>query len=660
MKRHWVMDIETMSDFFCAVFEHYKEESVTEFVISFNENQIKELVDFINENVKNDEWHISFNGLDFDAQVIQYIIDHAQELITLDSAAITDKLYKVAQDIIYRKNNGEFALYSHKQLKINQIDLFKLNHWDNPAKSSSLKWLEYTLDWHNVEEMPIHHSDSIDTVEKQEMVLSYCRNDVKFTKKIMEYSKSQIALRGVLTKEYGINLYSASEPRISKELFKYFLSKATGISSYELNGLRTNRTLIKVNDIILDYVNFKTPELQALLAKFRTIELDPKETKGGFAHSVTYKGMQTDFGLGGLHGARSGIFEAKNGMIIMSSDVVSYYPNLAIKNKWAPAHLPKEEFCEQYEWFFTERKKIPKKDPKNYVYKIILNSTYGLSNDKNSFLYDPEFTMRITINGQLSLCMLYEMIAEGIPGAIPIMQNTDGLEMMIPEQHKDKYLEICAEWEKITQLSLEHDQYQKMIIGDVNNYIGINTHREADQETLNSLKEDEPYYIYTDTGYSPVKCKGRFEFHHLALHKNKSFLIIRKALYNYFVFNTPVDKTILESRNIVDFCGGIKAKGDWRFTSNCMIKGVLITEPLQKIVRYYVSNKGCKILKQHRDGRIIQVESGRWLQTTLNKLDKKDWDSYDINYDYYINNAIREIMNVCPEKIAYQQLELSL
>lgn len=389
------MDIETMSDFFCVVFEHYKEDQVTEFVISFNQNQITELVDFINQNIKDDEWHISFNGLDFDAQVIQYIVDYSDHLLTLSSTQITDKLYKIAQDIIYRKNNGDFALYSHKQLKINQIDLFKLNHWDNPAKSSSLKWLEYTLDWYNIEEMPIHHTDSIDTLEKQEMVLSYCRNDVKFTKKIMDYSKSQISLRGVLTKEYGINLYSASEPRISKELFKYFLSKATGISSYHLNSLRTNRTLIKVNNIILDYVKFKTPELQALLDKFKTIELDPKETKGGFAHSVTYKGMQTDFGLGGLHGARSGIFEAKNGMIIMSSDVVSYYPNLAIKNKWAPAHLPKEEFCEQYEWFFTERKKIPKKDPKNYVYKIILNSTYGLSNDKNCFLYDPEFTMRI-------------------------------------------------------------------------------------------------------------------------------------------------------------------------------------------------------------------------------------------------------------------------
>ena len=146
---------------------------------------------------------------------------------------------------------------------------------------------------------------------------------------------------------------------------------------------------------------------------------------------------------------------------------VSYYPNLAIRNKWAPAHLPKEEFCRRYEWFFDQRKIIPKKDPKNYVYKIILNSTFGLSIDQNSFLYDPQFGMQITINGQLSLMMLYEMLSEGIPGSVPLMQNTDGLEMMIPEEYQEKYMEICKEWEKMTQLSLEHDTYQKMVIGDV-------------------------------------------------------------------------------------------------------------------------------------------------------------------------------------------------
>lgn len=30
-----------------------------------------------------------------------------------------------------------------------------------------------------------------------------------------------------------------------------------------------------------------------------------------------------------------------------------------------------------YNNIFQERKKIPKKDPRNYVFKIILNSTYG-------------------------------------------------------------------------------------------------------------------------------------------------------------------------------------------------------------------------------------------------------------------------------------------
>ena len=95
----------------------------------------------------------------------------------------------------------------------------------------------------------------------------------------------------------------------------------------------------------------------------------------------------------------------------------------------------------------------------NYVYKIILNSTYGLSNDKNSFLYDPQFTMFITINGQLTLMMLYEMIMEAIPEAIPLMQNTDGVETVIPRSKKDLYLEVCKQWEKITNLVLEHGTY---------------------------------------------------------------------------------------------------------------------------------------------------------------------------------------------------------
>ncbi len=79
-------------------------------------------------------------------------------------------------------------------------------------------------------------------------------------------------------------------------------------------------------------------------------------------------------------------------------------------------------------------------------------------------------------------------------GSIPIMQNTDGLEMMIPAHYKDKYLEICAEWEKLTKLSLEHDQYNKLILADVNNFIKFNLMNEASKNYLKYWKVIRQYY----------------------------------------------------------------------------------------------------------------------------------------------------------------------
>lgn len=66
------------------------------------------------------------------------------------------------------------------------------------------------------------------------------------------------------------------------------------------------------------------------------------------------------------------------------------------------------------------------------------------------------------------MALLYEMLTENIPGAIPLMQNTDGLETMIPRKYEEKYYEICKEWENLTKLQLEHDTYTKLILGDVN------------------------------------------------------------------------------------------------------------------------------------------------------------------------------------------------
>tara|TARA_R110000868_G_scaffold95327_1_gene262304 strand:- start:416 stop:2320 length:1905 start_codon:yes stop_codon:yes gene_type:complete len=622
---NWVMDYETLSNCFIGCFEDTKSEDQKLFVIHESKNDILELVTFLEKNIAYNEWHVSFNGLSFDSQITEHILKNKKQLLKQDGDTIAKFLYSKAQDVIDKQNNGEFSEFSPKDLHIRQLDVFKLNHWDNPAKRSSLKWIQYTMDWHNIIDMPIHHTETIIADQISE-IIKYCWNDVKSTKQIMLLSKSNIDLRGKLTEEYGIDLYSASEPRISKELFLHFLSEKTGIKKYDLRQGRTLRTKIVVKDIILPYIEFKTATFQNLLKKFQEVEIYPGETKGGFKYSIRYKGLQTDYGLGGIHGARSSkVYIPEEGMIIMTSDVTSFYPNLAIRNKWAPAHLPQKAFYDLYEWFFEERKKIPKKDPKNYVYKIILNSTYGLSNDKNSFLYDPEFTMKITINGQLSLSMLYEMICEEIPGAIPLMQNTDGLETVIPKDQVDKYMEICARWEELTKLQLEHDKYSKIILGDVNNYIAI-----------------------TEDG--KAKCKGRFDFENLALHKNKSFLIIPKAIFNYFVNGIDPKEYLKSQKNIFDYCGGVKIKGDWEFYEHSLVNGNYVKQPLQHTIRYYISHKGSKIIKTNQtDHREIQIEAGKWMQTSMIDYVEKDMEDYDINYDYYLENIEKEINSLEPK-----------
>jgi hypothetical protein len=75
-------------------------------------------------------------------------------------------------------------------------------------------------------------------------------------------------LRQELTKEYNIDLFSASEPRIAKELFAMFLSKKTGIKKYDLKKMRTHRSKLIVNDLLLPYIKFETATFQRLVSKF--------------------------------------------------------------------------------------------------------------------------------------------------------------------------------------------------------------------------------------------------------------------------------------------------------------------------------------------------------------------------------------------------------
>jgi hypothetical protein len=639
MRTHWVHDKESLTNFFCEVFLDYKTDEEHIFVIHHSRNDFEKLLEFYQRNIKNKEWHMSFNGINFDAQITMHILKNKDKYKQMSGDEIAKDMYAKAQDCIKRSKNEEWQEYKEKDIPIKQLDLYTMNGWDGAQRRASLKKIQFSIDMHSIQEMPYNHTAVVDGREMIDTIVNYCRNDVYATKRILELSKEGANLRKSLSKEYDLPLYSAPEPKLAKEIFLKFLSEATGISKYDLKNSQTARKHIKIKEIILPYVRFKTKVFKDLLEVFENLTIDAENLKGSFKHTMHYKGAETVFGCGGLHGCTDpGIYESKEGMVIIDSDVTSFYPNLAIRNKLAPAHIPKKEFCELYEGFFEQRKKIPKKDPKNTAFKLILNSTVGLSQEKNSFLRDVQFFLQITMNGQLSLCMLYEMIMDEIPGAKPLMQNTDGITTVIPVNYQDKYMEICARWEKITNLQLEHANYKKLFLWDVNNYIAV-----------------------PKTG--KAKCKGRFEWEDYEkyatthLHKDKSGLIIPKAIHAYFVNNIPPEKYLAENRNIFDYCMGKRIKGRWKFQQTCVIKGKIEFQDLQDTIRYYIAHKGCKIMKTNLDdGRQQQIEAGLWMQEIFNVYEERPWEEYGVNETYYLAEIYKEISKL----VKKQNVKLTL
>ena len=632
-RTNWVMDWETLKNCTVLCVEDWKNETRYDFVVHPLRNDIKALIQFLQENKEFKEYHVSFNGIGFDAQISQYILNNAKSLVKKTPDEFTALIYDKAQDIIGRQSRNEFQEFPEWKIQIPQIDVFKLNHWDNPAKRSGLKWIQYSMDWYNLQEMPIHHTTEITTQHEIDIIVDYCRNDVRSTKQIMNLCKTQINLRKTIGNKYGINCYNYSNTKIGSELLLKLYCDRTYKDPREVKKTGTNRHIINVNEILFPYLEFKSRIFQDFFEKVKETKI--KNTKGDFTHIVKYDKYSFYYGTGGIHQCiKSGIYTSDDEWIIKDLDVASLYPSIAIVNKMFPAHLGVDFYNVYKEDIVDIRlKEKAKKDKGDKAivegFKEAANASYGNSNSQHSWLYDPQYTMQTTINGQLLLTMLVEELLLEFPDSLLLQTNTDGATLKFKKTDEARYYEICKAWEEKTQLILEFADYSKMIIRDVNNYIGV----------------------YTN---GKVKCKGSFEWEDLQnnkpshLHKNKSHLIIPKAIYAYFVDDILPEQYLQTNRNIFDYCAGAKSKGGWEFNIKCIIDGIYSNVPLQKTIRYYISNSGCKIVKKHKDGREIQTEAGHWVQTIFNLYEERPWEEYDINEKYYLEAIYNEIANIIP------------
>jgi DNA polymerase len=179
---------------------------------------------------------------------------------------------------------------------------------------------------------------------------------------------------------------------------------------------------------------------------------------------IDISGVPHTFALGGIHGA---IKRCHRKGQLLHIDVTSYYPSIMIQHNLLTRRTKHPElFTEIYDKR-VELKKAGKKD-EQAPYKIILNSTFGITNHKFSKAYDPKMNHDVCINGQLMLLMLLEMLE----GTCDLIQsNTDGIIVDCTGRDQDKVETICHQWEQETKMGLSFDKVSEIWQKDVNNYL---------------------------------------------------------------------------------------------------------------------------------------------------------------------------------------------
>jgi len=252
-----------------------------------------------------------------------------------------------------------------------------------------------------------------------------------------------------------------------------------------------------------------------------------------------------------------------------------------------------------------QRYKKPE-DAENAMLKLALNGVYGDSNSEHSVFYDPQFTMSITLNGQLLLCLLAEALFE-IEGIQLVQVNTDGLTVRVRRSDVLRVERVKADWQMRTKLQLEQALYKAMFVRDVNNYIGL----------------------FSD---GTTKRKGAYEWK-ADWHQNAGALVVPKVAEKVLVENAPIRETVENWPDRMDFMLRTKVP-----RSSYLQWGA---GRVQNVTRYYIAKGGQPLtkwmppLKGKTEWRKIGVESGWNVQVCNDIAD----GTLPIDYDYYVERV---------------------
>lgn len=475
-------------------------------------------------------------------------------------------------------------------------------------------------------------------------ILYYCRHDVyaaiKFYEIIVQpYTQTKLAL----AKMAGIPEKSARACTNAKLVSLVLKAKRIEFADAE-------KTQITLPSKIQQYVedNLDPRVYEKLVSQKEGFELNLFDNR-------------TKFGNGGIHSKYQipekfysshkhfvndteaiGLYvESDEEYALVNVDASSYYPSIMIQfNLLSRAVSDPEIFNNIFRQRIYLKSKHDKTDWEKILVlalKLVLNTTFGASGNKWLELYDPYHCTCVCRVGQAFLGALACKIDRVIPSATIIQTNTDGILVYLKRSDLPLMDDLQAEWSDISGIQMERDEVLKIWQRDVNNYL----------------------MVELEDGKEKIKCKGEWlnsEYIKKGYVRVSSLsaYICAKAVKNWLLRGDNIRKTIVECRDVADFCisctkGSSFHKVVYRAPgrvdevltkSNRVIASIDSSLGSVYKLKYRINKEGVKV-----EQSIVMADTPSRSQLMNNDLQEYDFNEVakTLDYQYYINRAIELI-----------------
>lgn len=264
-------DIEIYKNFFCCTFYSLEAKQYRTYVWFEDRDDRVALKQLVLGRKNNEQRRlIGFNSWAFDDPVLIHLFNNPN---------ITKlELWEFAQTLIRGERNP--YRYNLPFVSYDTLEIVRAGF-----NTTSLKMAAITLKFPRIQDLPIPF-DQLITKDDVEVIIDYNKNDVDILDYVINYLKSQLEMRELLSGSYKANLHSISNSGIGKEIvLTAYVSKlkeryGDNVDVKAIKYSRTPRNIIKFTDVIFPQIRFQTPQLQQLLDSLKQIVLTLDDNEG--------------------------------------------------------------------------------------------------------------------------------------------------------------------------------------------------------------------------------------------------------------------------------------------------------------------------------------------------------------------------------------------